>query len=424
MDSANKAPLPGFESAGYSGKENPSLSPEAWLGESFEIGTRGRRELPSVGRLIVPLLGLFFLVYPIMVVFASEPTSAQVFFALSGAALFAGIFLWLMWLHEPLQLAPPTPSQVLKYRAVIVFLAVLAGVLSFFLGPEWRMLFFYHINVAAGIMLLRTDAYIMIAGITVITLLLGFPVGLAWLAVPALVLGLWATTFVSQAAVVAELRTAREALARHAVAEERLRFARDLHDLLGHSLSLITLKSELASRLLPAAPERAAKEIHEVEAVARRALREVREAVAGYRQPTLVEELHEAKEMLAAAGIASRIEHGVGLLPKSVEAILAWTVREGTTNVIRHSRARHCAIRLVRDAGEVYVEVGDDGRGVFAARDRTGRSAGGSGLAGLAERIADFAGANFEAGPRPEGGFRLRVSLPLQHGDAHEEEPQ
>src|SRR6266508_4529925 len=116
MDSANKAPLPGFESAGYSGKENPSLLPEAWLGESFEIGTRGRRELPSVGRLIVPLLGLFFLVYPIMVVFASEPTPAQVFFALSGAALFAGIFLWLMWLHEPLQLAPPNPSPVLKYR--------------------------------------------------------------------------------------------------------------------------------------------------------------------------------------------------------------------------------------------------------------------------------------------------------------------
>src|SRR4051812_32917185 len=121
--------------------------------------------LPRVGRLIVPLLGLFFLVYPIMVVFASEPTPAQVFFALSGAALFAGVFLWLIWLHEPLQLAPPNPSQVLKYRAVIVFLAALALTLSFFLGSEWRMLFFYHINVAAGIMPLRRDAHITIAGI-------------------------------------------------------------------------------------------------------------------------------------------------------------------------------------------------------------------------------------------------------------------
>jgi two-component system sensor histidine kinase DesK len=380
--------------------------------------------LPSVGRLIVPLLGMFFLVYPIMVVFASEPTPAQVFFALSGAALFAGVFLWLMWLHEPLQLAPPNPSQVLKYRAVIVFLAVLAGVLSFFLGPEWRMLFFYHINVAAGIMLLRRDAYVTIAGITLITLLLGFPLGLAWLAVPALVLGLWTTTFVSQAAVVAELRTAREALAQRAVAEERLRFARDLHDLLGHSLSLIVLKNQLAGRLLPADPERSAKEIREAEAVARRALREVREAVAGYRQPTLGEELIRAEQMLEAASIACRIQNGAGLLPKPVETVLAWAVREGATNVIRHSRARHCIIQIARDDRAVQVEIRDDGRGRLAARDRAGETAGGSGLSGLAERVADFGGAIFEAGPLPQGGFRLCVSLPLQQNDPDQEERQ
>jgi two-component system sensor histidine kinase DesK len=128
--------------------------------------------------------------------------------------------------------------------------------------------------------------------------------------------------------------------------------------------------------------------------------------------------------MLEAAGIACRIENGAGLLPKPVETMLAWAVREGATNVIRHSRARHCIIRLTRDDGAVQVEIRDDGRGRFAARDRTGETTGGSGLSGLAERVADFGGAIFEASPLPQGGFRLCVSLPLQQGDADEEERQ
>jgi two-component system sensor histidine kinase DesK len=311
--------------------------------------------------------------------------------------------------------------MVLQYRATIAFLALLAGVLSLVLGAEWCMLFFYHINLAAGIMLVRRDAYVAIAGIAAVTWVLGAPAGLGSLVIPAVALGLWATAFVSQVSTVAELRAAREELARLAVAEERLRFARDLHDLLGHSLSLITLKNELAGRLLPSSPERAAREIHQAEAVARRALREVREAVAGYRQPTLVEELHGAEEMLRAAGIACRIENGASLLPKSVESMLAWTVREGTTNVIRHSGARHCTIRLVREDGTVGVVVRDDGHGREATRDRTDGSSGGSGLAGLAERVADFAGANFEAGPCPEGGFRLCVRLPIAEGGEQRE---
>ena len=217
---------------------------------SSSASTKKRpRRLPGVARLLVPLLGIFFLVYPIQVVLASDPTPARISLALGGAALFVCVFLWLMWTHEPIRLVPAGPSEVFKYRATIAFLAILAGVLSFSLGPEWRMLFFYHINVAAGIMLPSRDAYATIAGIAVLTFVLGFPLGLAWLAVPAVALGLWATSFVGQVAAVAELRAAREELARLAVSEERLRFARDLHDLLGHSLSLITLKSELAGRL-------------------------------------------------------------------------------------------------------------------------------------------------------------------------------
>ncbi len=375
-----------------------------------DAATKGPRGLPKIARLLVPLLGIFLLVHPIQVVFGSGPTPTRAAIALGGASLFACVFLWLMWTHEPLQLVPAVPSEVLEYRATIGFLAVLAAVLSLALGPEWRVLFFYHVNVAAGIMLPKRDAYATTAGIATLTLVLGFSSGLAWLVVPAVALGLWATSFVGQVAAVAELRDAREELARLAVAEERLRFARDLHDLLGHSLSLITLKSELAGRLLPAAPAKAAAEVHDIESVARRALREVRQAVAGYRRPTLDEELDGAREMLEAAGITCRIENSVDVSSTETAAVLAWVVREGATNVIRHSRARRCEIRLTRDDEEAHAEITDDGRG---HPPDSGKTADGSGLSGLAERVGALGG-GFEAGPPPRGGFRLRVSLPLR----------
>jgi two-component system, NarL family, sensor histidine kinase DesK len=214
---------------------------------------------------------------------------------------------------------------------------------------------------------------------------------------------------------VRELQAARREIAQlaaaEAVAKERLRFARDLHDLLGHSLSSITLKSELAGRLLPAEPERAAEEVRDIESVARRSLREVREAVSGYRQPTLDEELYGAGEMLEAAGIACRIENAAGPLPNAMDTVLAWAVREGVTNVIRHSRADRCEIRVTQDGEEVRVEVKDDGRG--SSPEHEGTYSNGSGLSGLAERIA-ASGGDFEAGLLPEGGFRLCVSLPAR----------
>ncbi len=353
-----------------------------------------------------PLLGLVFLIYPVRAVLTSDPTPARVAFALGGAGLFAGAFLWLMWTQEPLWSPSAEPSEVRRHRAAVAFLAVLALSLNLVLGSEWRVLFF-HVNVAAGIMLLTTDAYVAIAGLAVVTFGLGVFSGMAWLALPTAVIGLWATAFVRQVAAVAELRSAREELARMAVGEERLRFARDLHDLLGHSLSLITLKSELAGRLLPDEPEKARAEVHDIEGVARQALGEVREAVAGYRSPTLDEELAGAAEMLGAAGIDCRIENEAGLLPKEIDGVLAWAVREGTTNVIRHSRAENCRIVLAREDDRICAEITDDGHG------KTDEGPSGSGLSGLAERVAGFGDGKFEAGPLEEGGFRLRVDLPL-----------
>jgi two-component system, NarL family, sensor histidine kinase DesK len=206
-----------------------------------------------------------------------------------------------------------------------------------------------------------------------------------------------------------QLSLAREQIARLAVGEERLRFARDLHDLIGHSLSVIALKSELAGRLIKDAPGVAAHEVEDIEKVSRDALREVREAVAGYRQPTLAAELAGAREALAAAGIELHVDQEHVPLPPTVEAVLAWTVREGVTNVMRHSQAKRCAIRINNRDGGVTVEVVDNGRG--------GTPEAGSGLHGLRERVLERGG-SLTAEPLPHEGFRLRVTLPVAPASA------
>jgi two-component system sensor histidine kinase DesK len=202
-----------------------------------------------------------------------------------------------------------------------------------------------------------------------------------------------------------QLSQAREQIARLAVGEERLRFARDLHDLLGHSLSVIALKSELAGRLIKNTPGLAAHEIEDIEKVARDALREVREAVTGYRQPTLAAELAGGHEVLTAAGIEYHVDHDHVPLPPAVEAVLAWTVREGVTNVMRHSQAKRCSVRIINKDGHATAEVIDDGRG--------GTPAAGSGLRGLEERVRERGG-TLIAEPLPHEGFRLRVTVPVR----------
>jgi two-component system, NarL family, sensor histidine kinase DesK len=203
--------------------------------------------------------------------------------------------------------------------------------------------------------------------------------------------------------VLAELRAAREQIARLAVDEERARISRDLHDLLGQSLSLVTLKGELASRLVPA-DSPGGTEVRDIVRLARGALGEVRDAVSGYRQPTLATELSAARTALAAAGISCDVEQSLGALSRETEAVLGWAVREGVTNVIRHSRAAHCRIALLRADGVVRAEVVDDGVGA-------GGAPAGSGLRGLGER-ADAIGGRLETGRGPGRGFRLTVAAP------------
>ncbi|HWK88474.1 MAG TPA: sensor histidine kinase [Longimicrobium sp.] len=181
----------------------------------------------------------------------------------------------------------------------------------------------------------------------------------------------------------ARLRLAHERIEHLAAVAERERIARDLHDLLGHTLSLIVLKSELAAKLTSRDAARAEREIRDVEQVARTALREVREAIRGYRA-SLADEVGRSRALLTAADIRADIESEPVEFAREVEEALALALREAVTNVVRHARAASCRVRLRADGAWYTLEVEDDGRGGGAAE--------GSGLRGMRERVEAVGG--------------------------------
>jgi two-component system sensor histidine kinase DesK len=198
---------------------------------------------------------------------------------------------------------------------------------------------------------------------------------------------------------------AREAQSRLAVAEERLRIARDLHDLLGHNLSLIAVKSELAVRLAPADSVRAQAEMTDVRQAAREALREVRATVRGYRDVEFDAELASVRAVLEAADVHCAVS-SVPSLPPAMRSVLAWVVREGTTNVLKHSAARTCEITVELAGDSVMLTMSNDRAHPPAPGD-------GTGLIGMRERVTALGGTLTGSGT-PDGGFLLRAVLPLQ----------
>jgi two-component system sensor histidine kinase DesK len=231
-----------------------------------------------------------------------------------------------------------------------------------------------------------------------------------------------------------ELDAARQELARSAVEKERLRFSRDLHDLLGHTLSVVVVKAEAVRRLAPRDLDAALTQAADIEAVGRQALTEIREAVSGYREGSLPTELDRARSVLEAAGIEPVVRQAGPPLPPQAGALLGWVVREGVTNTVRHSGATRCEIEVHADADRVRLTLTDDGRGLVgsgaaptagAGRDGTtdggARSpdsprGGGTGLKGLAERLA-AAGGTLESGTDGRRGFRVTAELPLGTGE-------
>ncbi|MDQ6747083.1 MAG: sensor histidine kinase [Candidatus Dormibacteraeota bacterium] len=322
---------------------------------------------------------------------------------LPGLAVFVLIYGWFwVWGMYSRRLLPRLVGVALL--ALVTIAIVRAG------GEAIGSIFIFLAVVAGAAFMWRiSTALVLLIGLLV---LFGDfnsihqPVLAAAVALQTTLIGLASVGAAALGRTVLALRQARNELARLAVSEERLRFARDLHDLLGHSLSVVVLKSELARQVMERDPRRAADELAEIERVARDALRDVREAVAGYRQTNLATELSGAREMLESAGIACRLQEDAGLLSPAAETALAWAVREGATNVLRHSRARECVLRLTREDGTAMLEMVDDGTGPGAASAPAG-----NGLRGLGERVAAVGG-EFHAGPADGRGFRLLVTVP------------
>jgi len=325
--------------------------------------------------------------------------------AVAAVAAFTAAFLWLA-------LATPTGEHGRRVIVCLSVMAVLAVALAF-LGATTAL---YMITVAA----MAGDALAPRLSVPVIVAASG---GVALYefanesdaeqvltaAVVPLVVGLFAYGVARLTLANEELVAAREELATLAVANERLRFARDMHDLLGHSLTVIRAKSELAARLAPADPARAGVEMDEVERLAREALAEVRQAVSGYRHSTLAAEVANSRVALGSAGIEAEVAVDGLSVAGDVDEALGWVLREAVTNVVRHSRASRCRVEAAADETEVRLEVADDGDGPSPEALEHGGS--GTGLTGVRERLAAVGG-TLELGTTPGGGFRIVARVP------------
>jgi two-component system, NarL family, sensor histidine kinase DesK len=234
------------------------------------------------------------------------------------------------------------------------------------------------------------------------------PIDVAFTCVSTVITGLVVYGLSRLATLVTELHDARTELAHMAVAQERLRFARDLHDLLGYSLSAITLKSELTHRLVTKNPYKAQEELSEILDISRKALSDVRSVASGYRELSLDDESESARSVLVAADVDVRMNLDYGDLPAPVRTVLATVLREGVTNVLRHSKAEQCEITVRQADNRVTIDIVNDG--VQAPTERQPR--GGSGLHNLKARVAALQG-KLNAGIDHDGRYRLHAAVPV-----------
>jgi len=219
-----------------------------------------------------------------------------------------------------------------------------------------------------------------------------------------IIIGAGNTFFAERNRMNRRLRKANDEIEHLAKLAERERIARDLHDVLGHTLSVITLKSELAGKLIDRDPQRAGKEIREVEEISRQALSDVRDAIRGYRSKGLAAELAQAKSTLETAGVAVRCDASTTVkLPAMQESVLSMAVREAVTNVVRHAQAHSCTLRLEQRNGTCHLEIEDDGRGGFQDE--------GNGLRGMRERV-EMLGGTLTRDSR--SGTKLAITVPVK----------
>ncbi len=320
---------------------------------------------------------------------------------LAGFAVWGVVWVWLWWRGVNRSLAGPYVGLIAVTalmslftliapttdNSFLIFSFIAAGVCLPFRRAVWAYLVLASLQL--GLALIRLTPLDITVNLLINSLLVG-------------VLGIGARIFWQS---YLQLIAAREQLANLAVTEERLRFARDLHDLLGQSLSVLVLKSELVSKQLPKDTDEATRqEVRDIASVARKSLNDVRDAVAGYRLPTLQAEISSARTALRAAGIGLLVEDDLGAVPAEQDGVLAWCLREAVTNVVKHSGAKRCEVKLSHGGGSANLEVADDGHGAASFN-------GGSGLAGMRERV-QLVGGSMNVGSENGGGLRVRVSVP------------
>ncbi|MFD5712538.1 histidine kinase [Streptomyces pharetrae] len=307
------------------------------------------------------------------------------------SALFAGLVLWLA--DQDLG-GEDTATALGTVTAGLLFFGV--GMITLGVRSRRRVLGLV-LGFSAGVGLL---ALALGAGMAALVAALAALFGTGFFAMTS-VFSVWLLNAVY------ELDEARETRARLAVAEERLRFGRDLHDVIGRNLAVVALKSELAVQLARRGREEAVEQMLEVQRIAVESQREVRDVVRGYREADLGVELLGAQGVLKAAGIDCEVTGDAAGLPGEVQSALGWVVREATTNVLRHGDAARCSVVLEMSEGTVVLMVENDG-----AETAVAGSGGGSGLAGLRERLRAVDG-TLEAGPAGKGTFRVVATVPL-----------
>lgn len=318
-----------------------------------------------------------------------------------GALVFLVFYFGLFFLENPRALLHIAGMMLLG----MLFQPINPGACTFFIFAAAMLPFCVETQLAAVIGLALIGSIGAIEG-----LLLHVPGWtLFYSALFPMIIGAGNTFFAERNRMNRRLRKANEEIEQLAKVAERERIARDLHDVLGHTLSVITLKSELAGKLMDRDPERAGREIREVEQISRQALSDVRDAIRGYRAKGLIAELALAKSTLETAGVAVQCDAATTLkLPAVQESVLSLAVREGVTNVVRHARARTCRLHLEQQNGSCRLEIQDDGTG-FAGEE-------GNGLRGMRERVEMLGGTLRR---NSNGGTTLMIILPLKNGASH-----
>jgi two-component system, NarL family, sensor histidine kinase DesK len=313
-----------------------------------------------------------------------------------GFAAFLVLYLGLFWLQKPRALIHIGGMVLLG----VVFLPFNSGASTFFIFACAFTPFSVETQAAAIAGMLGIAA---IAGLECLLLhITGWT--LFYAAAFPLIVGGGNVFFAERNRMNRRLRKANEEIENLAKVAERERIARDLHDVLGHTLSVITLKSELARKLIDRDPQKAAKEIGEVEQISRQALSEVRDAIRGYRSQGLAAELAQAKTTLETAGLTVQCDAATTVkIPAVQESVLSLAVREAVTNVVRHSQASNCRMRLEQQNGSCRLEIQDDGLGSSNGE--------GNGLRGMRERVEMLGGTLHRT---TEAGTTLTITLPLK----------